>query len=69
MTGDFERLPKNVKPVHYDVFIRANFDTFKFSGEVTYEVEVLEATKTVKMNCADIEIQSVTVSGQEAKHE
>ena len=50
MTGDFERLPKNVKPVHYDVFIRANFDTFKFTGEVTYEVKVIEATKVIKMS-------------------
>ena len=69
MTDDFKRLPENVKPVHYDVFIRANFDTFKFNGTVVYDVEVMEPTKTIKMNCADIEIQSVVVAGQQAVHE
>ena len=84
-TEKFERLPKNVKPVNYDVFIKVsiasckiinkisyfktNFDTFKFSGTVCISAEVLEATKVVKMNCADIEIQNAKVGGQDAKFE
>ena len=69
MTDDFKRLPKCVKPVHYDVFIRANFETFKFTGTVVVEADVLEPTKEIRMNCADIEIESVTVNGEPATHE
>ena len=69
MTDEFKRLPGNVKPIHYDVFIRTNFDTFKFNGTVVYDVEIKEPTKVIKMNCADIEIQSVVVAGQQATHE
>ena len=69
MSKNFERLPKNVKPINYDIFIKANFETFKFNGRVTYNVEVLQPTKIVKMNCADIEIQNAKVQGQDAKHE
>jgi puromycin-sensitive aminopeptidase len=69
MTDDFKRLPACVKPVHYDVFIRANFDTFKFTGTVVVDADALEPTSEIRMNCADIEIESATVNGKSATHE
>ena len=34
---DREVLPTNVKPLHYDLILEPNFDTFKYNGTVTVE--------------------------------
>ncbi|KAK3677564.1 Aminopeptidase 2 mitochondrial [Recurvomyces mirabilis] len=52
-----EVLPKNVKPLHYDLTLEPNFETFKYHGTVTIELDVLEDTKFVSLNTYDIEIK------------
>ena len=32
-----EVLPKNVKPVHYDLTLEPNLDTFEYEGKVVIE--------------------------------
>lgn len=32
-----EVLPTNVKPLHYDLTLEPNFESFKYSGKVTIE--------------------------------
>ena len=32
-----EVLPKNVKPLHYDLTLEPNFETFKYEGRVVIE--------------------------------
>ena len=32
-----EVLPKNVKPLHYDLTLEPNFKTFKYEGKVVIE--------------------------------
>ncbi|KAK4560957.1 Aminopeptidase 2 mitochondrial [Recurvomyces mirabilis] len=57
-----EVLPKNVKPLHYDLTLEPNFETFKYHGTVTIELDVLEDTKSVSLNTYDIEIKETQVT-------
>lgn len=54
----FERLPKNVVPKHYTMQLQPDLASFTFKGEQTIDVSVVEATKTIVMNSADITISS-----------
>ena len=51
-------LPSNVKPVRYRLKLEPNFEEFTFSGEESVDIEVLEATPDVTLNCVEIAIQS-----------
>lgn len=57
---NFARLPTNVIPNHYLLKIVPNFDTFKFSGQVTISVDVEEKTSKIILNAVDILIQSAS---------
>ena len=50
----FERLPYTVRPEHYEIKITTNFETFEFEGETTINADVLEATKLIKLNSAEL---------------
>lgn len=36
----FERLPCDIYPELYDLFLKPNFDSFKFEGKVTISLKV-----------------------------
>ncbi|KAF9378269.1 hypothetical protein CPB97_009671 [Podila verticillata] len=55
-------LPTNVTPVHYDIKLRPNLQTFVFSGEETITVKVHEATSVIKLNTKDLTIQNVSIT-------
>lgn len=55
-------LPKNVKPLHYDLTLEPNFETFKYDGHVTIDLDVLEDTKSITLNTVEIEIHETTIS-------
>ena len=55
----FERLPRTVSPEHYEIKISTNFETFEFEGETTINANVLEATKLIKLNSADLRKKEV----------
>ena len=38
----FQRLPKNVTPLHYDLILKPNLETFVFDGKVTVKLLVNE---------------------------
>ena len=50
----FERLPYSIRPNHYHIDIVTNFESFIFDGETRIEVDVLEATNTIKLNAAEL---------------
>jgi hypothetical protein len=56
----FERLPKDVVPVHYNLRLRPFLKTFKFDGTETIEVKVEKPTKEVRLHCADIVIKEAS---------
>ncbi|KAH3672366.1 hypothetical protein WICMUC_004277 [Wickerhamomyces mucosus] len=59
-------LPKNVKPLRYDLTLEPNFETFKFEGEVKIDLEVKEDSNQITVNSLEIDIHSVEAAGQRA---
>ena len=55
-------LPKNVKPLHYDLTLEPDFETFKYDGEVTVDLDVVEDTKSITLNTIEIEIHETKIS-------
>ena len=55
-------LPKDVRPVLYDLILTPDLDSFTFAGEETVDIEVLESTSSVTLNCAEIEVASCRVT-------
>ena len=51
-------LPANVRPATYRLTLEPDLENFAFRGEVTVEIEVLEPTASITMNCVEIAIQS-----------
>ncbi len=54
-------LPKNVKPLHYDLVLEPNFETFKYEGEVTIDLDVKEDTTSISLNTLEIDIHETKV--------
>lgn len=55
-------LPKNVKPLHYNLTLEPNLETFKYDGIVEIELEVVEDTKSISLNTFEIEIHDTKIS-------
>ena len=51
-------LPANVRPSSYKLMLTPDLTEFAFRGEETVEIEILEPTAAIVLNCADIAIQS-----------
>ena len=61
-----EVLPKNVKPVHYDLTLEPNFETFKFEGTVVIDFDVVEDTTSIALNTVELDIHETTVESNGA---
>ncbi|EGP86157.1 uncharacterized protein MYCGRDRAFT_73926 [Zymoseptoria tritici IPO323] len=61
-----EVLPKNVKPLHYDLTLEPNFETFKYDGAVEIELDVVEDTTSISVNSLDIDIKETKVLSGES---
>lgn len=64
---DREVLPTNVKPLHYDLTLEPNFETFKFDGTVVIDLHVNERTDYVTLNCLEIDIHETKINDVESK--
>ncbi len=62
----FNRLPKDVLPIHYDIYLRPNLIDLTFKGIVTVDLDVKNSTKTLVCNSADLKINAVKVNDVEA---
>lgn len=56
------RLPRHVLPNHYDIRLELDLETFTFVGSVGIDLEVREATDTLVLNAAEVELKSATLS-------
>ncbi|SCV03324.1 LAME_0H09516g1_1 [Lachancea meyersii CBS 8951] len=66
-TSDREVLPTNVRPVHYDLSVEPDFDTFKFDGNVKIDLQVNDCSKdTIQLNTLEIDINSAQIGTQKA---
>ncbi|KAJ6558177.1 peptidase family M1-domain-containing protein [Mycena capillaripes] len=50
---DKHRLPTNVKPSHYDLIVWTNLKSLEFGGLVSIDLDVLEETSVIIINCSD----------------
>ena len=57
-----EVLPKNVKPKHYDLTLEPNFETFKYEGTVSIELDVIEDTKSILLNTLELDIHETKIT-------
>ena len=55
-------LPTNVRPTLYTVTLEPDLESFTFTGSETIAIEVDEPESEIKMNSAEIAIQSATLS-------
>ena len=51
-------LPGNVRPVRYRLTLEPDLAEFTFRGEETVDIEVLEPTSAITLNCVEIDVQS-----------
>jgi puromycin-sensitive aminopeptidase len=56
------RLPYSVAPRRYRLRLAPDLEAFRFDGEVAIELEVVEATSTITLNAADLELSAATLS-------
>ncbi|XP_066580023.1 thyrotropin-releasing hormone-degrading ectoenzyme [Amia ocellicauda] len=61
------RLPGSLRPLHYDLKITVFLDNFTFSGEVSMELECLNATKFIVLHADKLEVAKALVYGEHNK--
>jgi hypothetical protein len=59
------RLPENVRPLTYDVYLKPELVTFTYEGVVKIRVQVLEDTSEIILHTNKQNITLITVSGPE----
>ena len=57
------RLPKIVRPLSYEVYLKPEFQNFTFEGDVKISVEVLEDTSEIILHTNKQNISLIRVSG------
>nr|XP_018910146.1 PREDICTED: puromycin-sensitive aminopeptidase-like [Bemisia tabaci] len=58
----FERLPKTVKPSHYELFLHPDLKTLTFDGKETVKIEILSAVDKIVLHAADLSIKDAVLT-------
>ncbi|GMM29148.1 metallo-aminopeptidase [Martiniozyma asiatica (nom. inval.)] len=69
-TAGRQVLPSNVTPKHYSIDLEPLFDTFKFNGEVTIDLDVKETSDFISLNTLELELletKLTTASGTQVE--
>jgi len=61
------RLPKNVRPLSYDVYLKTELENFTFEGDVKIRVQVLENTNEIILHTNKQNIEVLSVSGPDTE--
>jgi puromycin-sensitive aminopeptidase len=61
-SAEVYRLPKSVKPEHYEVRLEPDLKNFTFTGDETVAIEIHEPVDEIQLNALELEIDQVTVS-------
>ena len=61
-TSPAQRLGRAVVPEHYDIHLTPDFSTDTFAGEVTLRVRLAQPARSITLNAAEIEFQTVTIA-------
>jgi len=60
----FERLSKNVVPSNYNLKLVPDLEKFTFTGTVDINIEIVQETEKIELNCIDIDIKSALFAGE-----
>ena len=55
-------LPKNIKPLHYQIELKPDIENFTFAGNETIDVSISESSSNITLNSLDIDIQSASIT-------
>jgi puromycin-sensitive aminopeptidase len=69
MSDNPHRLPRTVTPRHYRIQLQPDLEQFVFRGSVVISLTVHEATSTIVMNAAEIDIQRAALVGEDGAPE
>jgi len=69
MSDNPYRLPRSVIPVHYDLHLEPDLDTFTFEGSVSIRIGITETIQEIVLNAAEIEIKSMVFRGEDSEIE
>ncbi|XP_035003749.2 thyrotropin-releasing hormone-degrading ectoenzyme [Hippoglossus stenolepis] len=58
------RLPGSLRPRHYDLRLAVYMDNFTFSGEVSIELECVNATRFIVLHADRLEVDRVSVTAE-----
>ncbi|XP_031152785.1 thyrotropin-releasing hormone-degrading ectoenzyme isoform X1 [Sander lucioperca] len=58
------RLPGSLRPRHYDLGLAVYMDNFTFSGEVSIELECINATRFIVLHADRLEVDRVSVTAE-----
>uniref|UniRef100_A0A3Q3DTN2 Aminopeptidase n=1 Tax=Hippocampus comes TaxID=109280 RepID=A0A3Q3DTN2_HIPCM len=56
------RLPASVRPRHYDLHLAVHMDNFTFSGDVSIDIECVNATRLILLHADRLEVSSASVT-------
>ncbi|XP_027517770.1 thyrotropin-releasing hormone-degrading ectoenzyme isoform X2 [Corapipo altera] len=56
------RLPRHLRPLHYNLMLSAFMENFTFSGEVNVQLEVLNASRYIVLHAHRMHIEAVRVA-------
>ncbi|CCE62808.1 hypothetical protein TPHA_0D01680 [Tetrapisispora phaffii CBS 4417] len=56
-----EILPTNLTPLHYDVELEPNFDSFKYNGKTSIDLKVNSADNIIKLNVYEINVSKISL--------
>ncbi|NWX74490.1 TRHDE protein, partial [Alca torda] len=56
------RLPRHLRPLHYNLMLSAFMENFTFSGEVNVELEVRNASRYIVLHAHRMHIEAVRVA-------
>jgi len=54
----FNRLPKYVTPLHYDLYLKPNLKTFIFDGTTSVRISVISPVDKITLNCLELTVTS-----------
>jgi len=60
--GNGFRLPRNVRPISYDITLEPDLENFTFHGRETITLDAQKMTREVMLNAADLKIESAYIS-------
>ena len=62
-----KRLPQSTYPIRYKVELDVDLDNFSYNGKELIDIEVVESTNEIVLNCIGIEVISAKIQNNKQK--